>query len=232
MTMSDEARDSVMSRLAGLCTRLARRDASRLSLPEGGGMSVSVEWVERRTPLLREVYAVAGVEAHAELGEIVLEHKLTQRALKSAEQMDELLSQVSERVELMASPTVAYETVLLVLSGREARFGNDDDMWRLSQWAVLGYWAAIQVKEPSLGLFGDIRGDYTLALRDRFDDGMLDEFSSGEGEWVLTDVGVAKLGPGGELTPLVDPEFKVPRILKEDIMVATAEAALIAAGLR
>jgi len=178
------------------------------------------------------VYAVSGFEAHGDLGEIVLEHKLTQRVLRSAEQVDELLSQVCERVELMALPEVAYETVLEVLSGRETRFGNDDDMWRLSKWAVLGYWAAIQVKEPTLDFFGDVLGDYRLALHARFDDGMLKEFSSGHGEWVLTDLGVAKLGPAGELIPLVDPEFRVPRILKENLVVATAEAALVAAGLR
>lgn len=132
----------------------------------------------------------------------------------------------------MASPEVAYETVLQVLSGREVRFGNDDDMWRLSRWAVLGYWAAIQVKEPTLEFFSEVLGDYRLALHDRFDDGMLEEFSSGDGEWMLTDDGVARLNPDGELVPLVDPEFRVPRILKENVVVATAEAALVAAGLR
>lgn len=169
-------RDAVLARLSELCPGLEKCDAGSLVLPSDTGMRVEVEWVERRTPVLRETYAVAGIEAWSHLGEVVIAHKLTQRLLKSSEQLEELLLGVRDRSGLMASPALAYGTAIEVMSGREARFGTDDDMWRLSLWAVLRYWAKIKVAEPSIRLFGQVGSDYTFALRERFNGGVLDPF--------------------------------------------------------
>lgn len=57
-------------------------------------------------------------------------------------------------------------------------------------------------------------------------------FGVGDADFVLTEGGVARSDSEGNLALLVDPELNVPRILKENVMTATAEAALIAAGLR
>lgn len=228
--MAEGDRDLVLARLTALCADLERRDVGMLALAAETGMDVSIEWVERRTPVLREMYAVAGVEAWEEQGQVVIQHKLTQRVLKSGE-LEDLLTGVAERVGLMGSRTLAYRTAVEVMSGRESRFDVDDDMWRLAAWGVLGYWARSQDVEPSMALFAEAITDYTFALRERFNGGTLDPFAA-EGDYVLTDGGVARVGPDGELSLLMDPEFNVPRLLKESVIIATAEAALIAAGVR
>lgn len=201
--------------------------------PSDAVMSVAVEWLERRTPLLRETYGVSGVdESWAEMGTIVLQHKLTQQVLRSPDRLGALLSEVVERTELMRSPELAYTTAVEVIAGEESRFGEDDDMWRLAGWAALGYWAAIQVKSPSIAFFSDVSTDYLLALQRRYNGGTLDVFASHDGDFALTGEGIAKVEKDGSLSPLVDPEFRVPRILRSVVTETTALAALVAAGLR
>lgn len=231
--MVDGFRDVVLERLAASSSWLRRRDEVSVVSPSDAGMSVAVEWVERRTPLLRETYGVSNAdEVWAELGIVSLQHKLTQQVLKSPDRLETLLSEVSQRTELMRSPELAFRTTVAVLSGEEDRFGSDDDMWRLGLWAALGYWSVIQVVPPSIALFGDVNTDYILALRKRFNGGTLDLFASHDGDFALTDEGVAKVEEDGGLSLLVDPEFRVPRILRTHIASATAQAALVAAGVR
>ncbi|MGC3953959.1 MAG: hypothetical protein QM804_06860 [Propionicimonas sp.] len=225
--MGDD-RDVVLERLTNSCELLVRRSSTELSLRDDLGMRVEVEWIEKRTPLLREVYAVAGVEGETAWGEVTLVHKLTRRILDSASALDEVLAQVGQRMRLMGSAADAYRTAVAVMADRETLFGRDDERSRLVSWAALAYWAHAAVNPPSLNQYYEVLNEMSEALAVRFTDGVrnawVEEWEASMPDTLMVD--------GHLWLPLVDPDSCVPRVLSESVAIAVSEAALITAGFR
>ncbi|MEN0071517.1 MAG: hypothetical protein AAGC63_10950 [Propionicimonas sp.] len=232
----DPRHEVVLARLAELDARLASGGERVLSL-QTAQMQVSVSLVDRRTPILRESYQVAGDwtfrpqwRGHR-MGEVVVEHRLTLRVLRSAPDLETLLRAVVERVDAFSTPARAYATALGVIGGTVEWVDDPVTPHEFANWAIHAYWARVQGLPATIALYSEVSDAAAEALETRFGVGVWHS-PSGEGDLELREEGLVQRLPDGTVVPVFTSGAVVPSRIMDAVLKMVGLAALAREGLQ